>query len=359
MKYASVVLVNQKNPYGSVEFLPVTDALLTGGVFLDETCLLPYDAPASVSSALVRLFSECDGVFLICDRALLSSARSAVSSAAGVPFEDDVFLEAGNCLIAVLPAGTSGAELVLGSVIPRVDARRGNSYRREYLRTVGVPGEKLRDALAHAEEVAAGKLILHASEKYGVGRIEMIYDRSTPKMTADEVMRVLATELSEYTYSLRDESIAERLVDALRLHRLKLSTAESFTGGGVGRAIVRVAGASDVFYEGLNTYSPAAKTDRLGVNEYTLRGKGVVSDDTAYEMAAGLLAQGNCDVAISTTGYAGPAAEGSSDPVGLCYLAVGTRERVRVFRYRLAGDRETITETAIFLALFLAYREIK
>ncbi len=76
-------------------------------------------------------------------------------------------------------------------------------------------------------------------------------------------------------------------------------------------------------------------------------------------MAAGLIAQGNCDVAVATTGIAGPKSDGSDKPVGLCFIAVGTKEKVRVYRYQLEGDREKITETAINLALFLTYKEIK
>ena len=177
-------------------------------------------------------------------------------------------------------------------------------------------------------------------------------------MTADEVVRILATDLKDYVYAMEDVTLAERLVEALKLHRMHVSTAESFTAGGVGRAIVRIPGASRVFFEGINAYDNKAKKERLHVNEYTLMSKGAVSDETAYEMAAGLLREGNCDLAIATTGIAGPEADGTNKPVGLCFLAVGTRERVRVFRFQLAGDRETVTRTAINYALFLAYKEI-
>ena len=90
-----------------------------------------------------------------------------------------------------------------------------------------------------------------------------------------------------------------------------------------------------------------------------MRSKGAVTDETAYEMAAGLIAQGHCDISIATTGVAGPNGDGTNAPVGLVYIAVGTKEHVRVYRYDLTGDRETVTKTAINLALFLAYRELK
>jgi nicotinamide mononucleotide (NMN) deamidase PncC len=76
-------------------------------------------------------------------------------------------------------------------------------------------------------------------------------------------------------------------------------------------------------------------------------------------MAAGLISSGNCDISIATTGLAGPKSDRTELPVGLCYIAVGTREKVYVSRYRFDGDRKTITETAINYALFLAYRVLK
>ena len=156
-----------------------------------------------------------------------------------------------------------------------------------------------------------------------------------------------------------DTPIAEQLVTLLKLRGKRISVAESFTGGGICKRIVSVAGASQVFFEGLNTYNEQAKIKRLGVSEYTLRTFGAVSEQTAYEMSAGLIATGDCDICIATTGFAGPTTDSVTLPVGLCYLAVGTKERVFVYRYKFNGTREEITETAINYALFLAYKQLK
>ncbi len=356
MKYALVVLRNTQNPVSSVEFEPVVDAFLSGGVFLDEVLLLPYDKPSLVSEHLFRLSKETEGLFIVCDGAIKASAQEAISLISG---ENSAVCETEKCLFAVIFAGKSGAESVAADLIPRIDRRRNRRYSRVVIGTVAAPAKKIRDALRAAEEVAEDKLLLHAGGKYGVNTIEIIYDQETPKMTADEAVRAILGEVGEYTYTIGGESIAERLVEALKLHRLKISTAESFTGGGVGGAIVAVSGASSVFYEGINAYDSDAKIDRLGVKEYTVRSKGAVTDETAYEMAAGLIAQGHCDISIATTGVAGPNGDGTNAPVGLVYIAVGTKEHVRVYRYDLTGDRETVTKTAINLALFLAYRELK
>ncbi len=360
MKYSLIVLFNNKNPISSVEYAPVSDAFLSGGVFLDEVVFLPYDAPGSISSHIVRLSSVSDGVFVVCDRALLHSAKEAVEECSGNGQEfTGAVKETEERLYGVIPAGKEGADIVTSDVVPRIDRRRNQRYCRVVLGVAAAPSERIREAIRRAEAQAEGKLFLHACSKYGVTRIEMIYNRETPKMIADDVVRILAEELREFLFTVEGQPLAERLVDALKLHRKKISTAESFTGGGVGAAIVSVPGASSVFYEGINAYDSKAKADRLSVSELTLNQKGAVSDETAYEMAAGLLMRGNCDVAVATTGIAGPASDSSGLPNGTCYIAVGTEERIRVYRYDLAGDRETVTKTAINFALFHAYEEVR
>ena len=109
MKYAAVVLRNLNHSVSSVNYACVTDALLSGGVLLDEVVLLPYDAPAAVTNSIARLARECDGVFVICDKVLLSPAREAVSVAVGTEFTGTL-LETQTCLFAVLPAGERGGE---------------------------------------------------------------------------------------------------------------------------------------------------------------------------------------------------------------------------------------------------------
>ena len=145
----------------------------------------------------------------------------------------------------------------------------------------------------------------------------------------------------------------------LKLRGKKISVAESFTGGGIARRIVSVSGASEVYFEGLNTYDERSKIKRLGVSDFTLGSRGVVSDQVAYEMALGLLNTGDCDLSIATTGLAGPKSDKSGLPVGVCYIAIGTKERVTVYRYKLDGSRDEITEKAINYALFLACKRLK
>ena len=227
------------------------------------------------------------------------------------------------------------------------------------IRCVGAGEQHVKALIARAQALDGGKIEYRLTRKFGEDILEVVYDENIPKRLAEDVIRVFADGLSESAYALDDTPLAEQLVTLLQIRGKKLSVAESFTGGGLARRIVAVSGASKVYFEGLNTYSNASKIKRLGVSEYTLGTFGAVSDQTAYEMAAGLIATGDCDLAIVTTGLAGPQSDSSMLPVGLCFIAIGTKERVFVYRYKFDGDRETITETAINYALFLAYKQLK
>ncbi len=148
-------------------------------------------------------------------------------------------------------------------------------------------------------------------------------------------------------YEFNGNSIENELVELLKARELKISVAESFTGGGVARRITSVSGASAVYFEGLNTYNEQSKIKRLGVLKQTLDEYGAVSKETAYEMVCGLLNTGDCDVAITTTGLAGPGSDASGKLVGLCYLGVGIKNEVCVYEYLFKGNRQEITEQAI------------
>ncbi|MBR7186358.1 MAG: CinA family protein [Clostridia bacterium] len=358
MKFAAIILFNKRSPLSIVDYPCVTDALLSGGVFLEELVLLPYDAPSALTATITRLAMHHEGVFVIAEGMLLPEVKKAVEISAGAHFAEEDFLETANCFYGVLSTGMDGANLVKERLIPRINRWRKQTFFRVVLCMVGAPREHRVAAMERAQAAAPG-LIIHATEKYGEARIEIIYDQTTPKFIVDEATRILADELKEYLYALEDVSVAQRLVEALKIRRCKISVAESFTGGGVGRALVRVPGASAVYFEGLNTYHENAKQSRLGVTAFTIQQRGTVSEETAYEMAVGLLSSGSCDLALTTTGVAGPDPDEKGHPAGTCYIAVGTKEQVKVYPCILSGDRETIIETAVNLALFLAYKELK
>ena len=136
------------------------------------------------------------------------------------------------------------------------------------------------------------------------------------------------------------------LVALLAERGLTLSTAESCTGGMIASAIVDVPGASAVFAGGAVTYTEAVKTSLLGVPEDVIRERGVVSRDVAALMAEGARLRFGTDLAVSTTGAAGPGGGTPEAPVGRVYIGVALESKTVVFREDIPGDREAVRRGA-------------
>lgn len=163
---------------------------------------------------------------------------------------------------------------------------------------------------------------------------------------------------SDVVYSDIGTTLAETLYEELREANKRLATAESLTGGMVASAIVDVAGASEVFYGGVVAYTETAKMDRLGVLDSTLAECGAVSEETAVEMASGLISD-DVSIAVSTTGLAGPGGGLHDKPVGLVYIAVTDYDFTEVFEHRFYGDREEIRKQAKDYALFHVIQHLR
>ena len=147
-----------------------------------------------------------------------------------------------------------------------------------------------------------------------------------------------------------------QLVTRLRENGWKITTAESCTGGLIGAAIVNVPGASDVFEQGFITYSDEAKARLLGVNAATLAANGAVSRETAGEMALGAARSAKAEVALASTGIAGPGGGTPEKPVGLVYVACYVCGKVTVRCCHFQGSREQIRSSTVQCALELALR---
>ena len=151
----------------------------------------------------------------------------------------------------------------------------------------------------------------------------------------------------------------QEIVDLLMKYRLKITTAESCTGGLIAAALVNVPGVSGQFEEGYITYSNEAKERLLGVSHETLARYGAVSSQTAEEMARGVQAAAGADLGLISTGIAGPDGGTKEKPVGLVYLACAYKDTVTTERHIFDGDRQTVRRASVEAALSLALRVLK
>lgn len=152
--------------------------------------------------------------------------------------------------------------------------------------------------------------------------------------------------------------LEEQIVSLLQEKKVTLATAESCTGGMLASRIIDVPGVSEVFKAGFVTYANEAKQNLIGVKEDTLAQFGAVSEQTAREMVLGAIKAAKADMAVATTGIAGPGGGTKEKPVGLVYIACGSADDIIVERCLFNGSRKEIRQASVEHALGMLYKEI-
>lgn len=306
----------------------------------------------------INEYEKLSGQTAYADYMVLPEGSTVIPNLNG--FFQGYTLSAEGCTVTVLPDNPNSFEsMCINFVLPYFEQKYKTRYDNLTLKCFGVTDSVLQNTLAKAKQIAEDKITFNVERKNSDVKVSLVYNNNTPRILTDDAVRYIVTQLQGKIYAEEDCALEKRLFDLLNLHRLNLSVAESFTAGRVVSSVIKVPGASAVINEGVVAYSNHAKHTRLGVNERTIKEYGAVSKETAYEMATGLLRDDDTDIAIATTGIAGPKSDDSQKPVGLCYIAVGDRDGVHIHKYVFKGDREQITETAKNASLFLAIKHIK
>lgn len=152
--------------------------------------------------------------------------------------------------------------------------------------------------------------------------------------------------------------LEEQIVGLLQEKKVTLATAESCTGGMLASRIIDVPGVSEVFKAGFVTYANEAKQNLIGVKKDTLVQFGAVSEQTAREMVLGAIKAAKADMAVATTGIAGPGGGTKEKPVGLVYIACGSADDIVVERCLFNGSRKEIRQASVEHAFGMLYKEI-
>jgi len=144
---------------------------------------------------------------------------------------------------------------------------------------------------------------------------------------------------------------AQRLAETASRKGLKVSAAESCTGGLIGATITSMPGASSFFLGSVVTYSNEAKENLLKVPRGILFAYGAVSQQTASLMAKGAVRAYGSDIAVAVTGIAGPGGATADKPVGLVYVAVSDGDKTQTFKFNFEGDRDSVRSQTVFNAI--------
>ena len=179
-------------------------------------------------------------------------------------------------------------------------------------------------------------------------------DKAEAKKLIEPVVNEFKNRFANKIFTTNEEETLEDVVVNLLLKNgLKLSTAESCSGGLLSGKIINVSGASKVFEEGFITYSNKEKEKYLKVKKESLDKYGAVSSQVAKEMVLGTAKKTGSQACIAITGLAGPEGGSKEKPVGLVYIAVFLNNNVEVKEYRFNGNRQSIRERTVVMALDL------
>ncbi|NTU96406.1 MAG: competence/damage-inducible protein A [Chlorobiaceae bacterium] len=250
-----------------------------------------------------------------------------------------------NHTLILMPGVPVEMKAMMGlTVVPFFEKHTSSAIVHTQLRTAGIGESALSELIEGIEEALfQGTELAYLPHVAGVDL--MISTRGSEKDAVERENRAVTDAIVErvgryiYTEGHRsfEETIGNMLADAAK----SVAVAESCTGGLVASRLTDVSGSSAYFLQGFVVYSNKAKETALGVPAELIEKHGAVSEEVARAMAFGCLEKSGADLALSTTGIAGPSGGTPDKPVGMLCLALAIKEtgEVRSKTLFMAGDR--------------------
>lgn len=227
------------------------------------------------------------------------------------------------------------------------------------IRTVGIGESEIDrriDDLFRAGENPKIGVLAHT----GNADVKIMAKSASPAEAAaaiEPLEREIRRRLNGFVYGTDDVSLEGEVHRLLQVAGQTVATAESCTGGRLAAALTGVPGSSRSFRGGVVAYDNALKTTLLDVDPELIERDGAVSEAVARAMARGARVRLGSDVAIATTGIAGPDGGSPEKPVGLVWFALeDVSGATRVLRIQMPGERETIARRATTVALGLLWK---
>ncbi|MFT4087308.1 MAG: nicotinamide-nucleotide amidohydrolase family protein, partial [Gordonia sp. (in: high G+C Gram-positive bacteria)] len=242
---------------------------------------------------------------------------------------------------------------------PVAAAIAGAVPRREsVIRAYGLSEPDLAATLRTAEDEVPGFERLEITTCMRGGEIEIVTAYDDAAEPAYRELSALLDDAHHATVFSTDGSTIDDLL-AQALDGRQIAFAESCTGGQLCSRFVDRAGSSAYVAGGVVSYTNRAKSELLGVPAQLIDALGAVSEPVAAAMAEGALAALHADVAVSTTGVAGPGGGSPEKPVGTVCFGVAMAGRETVTRtVHLTGDRSSVRSVSTTVAMHLLYREL-
>ena len=227
-------------------------------------------------------------------------------------------------------------------VVPWVTAEQGDEAPpvARTFQTFGMSESALDEAVAEVIPEDAARVSFRASfPKIG---ITLLCRGENATATLDRLSEALRERLGGVIYAEGETLMEDAAGQALAQRGATVALAESCSGGLIGSRLTDIAGSSAYFVADFVTYSNRAKQEVLGVPGEVLREHGAVSEETVRHMAEGARTRAGSDIAIATSGIAGPGGGSEERPVGTVCFAIATPEGTFSRRHQLWGSRDWI-----------------
>ncbi|MBZ0247374.1 MAG: competence/damage-inducible protein A [Cyclobacteriaceae bacterium] len=234
-------------------------------------------------------------------------------------------------------------KMMLDMVIPKLKARfQTPALHHQIIRTVGIGESYLADKISDWEK----SLPDHIRLAYlpGLGEVKLRLTGTGDsidvlKQEMDALVEKLKPLAEEYIYGYGETPLQVVIGNTLREKKLKLSIAESCTGGYLSHLITSVPGSSDYYLGSIIPYDYEIKMRQLGVRPETLEKYGAVSEPTIIEMANIVRSKFNADIGVATSGIAGPGGATPDKPVGTIWIAYSDKHKTVTKLLKLSQER--------------------
>lgn len=249
---------------------------------------------------------------------------------------------------------------VLPELARKFSASSGMALAQKTLLTTGIGESSLYELLGDIDSVVGDNKLAFLPSAFGV-RLRI---NAHGTDMAEAISKLETTEkkirktAGEFIYGENDETLELVIGNLLRERGLKLAVAESCTGGKISSRIVSISGSSDYYLGGVCAYANEEKIRHLNVSRESLDKHGAVSKEVAIEMAEGVRKAFGADVAVSTTGIAGPKGQTPGKPVGLVWIGFSSEGKSYAREYHFGNRRDVNIDRASQKALDMLRREL-
>jgi nicotinamide-nucleotide amidase len=237
-----------------------------------------------------------------------------------------MWIEKQNKIFIVMPGVPYEMKAMINNfILPKISGmlkESGIVIKRSILQTTGIPESTLSEKLGNLDEILEGAKLAFLPSIVGVKlRITVeAEDEETAKNRLVEIEQKIRTKVGRFIYGKDDEKLEEVIGRMLVERDMKISTAESCTGGLIASTLTNISGSSAYFERGIVCYTNASKVEILKVDEDILTKHGAVSMEVAMQMAEGVKSTSGSDIGIAVTGIMGPTGATTDKPVGLVYI---------------------------------------